>query len=260
MRIVFKSASLNLKLYECGDQSTDWPSVMANLTRDLKKGAGAFVAKDRTPGFVDLSYEKEGIRGGYAAVTVAGVSNWNLETQVYEDMFINQLDNAEWILTPKMLITWGDPNVIRILVNALSVLMGVSVYQKEFENDEMENLLNILTNVKQISGKNPKDCEVRGFNITGVIEDIDGFNFIDNTYSGKVIESVKGAYKFPGNFAADVKLSRKGSVAINARMGMEIELDSILKFLEIIDQRGYEEEEDQDDVEDAEVTSCADLF
>lgn len=267
-KLTFETSSLNLKLFQW---ETDDPQLyMMNLARDLKKGSGMFVAESRTPGFVDLEYDKGCIKGGYAAVTVKAISNYDLEAQICKDVLINTLDTAEFLLLDKLIIASGDGNVIRILIHALSTMMGVTIFQKEFEDSEMENLLNVLSSVKQICGKNPKDSEIRGFNITGVIEDLNDFNFMANgRHDGKTIEAVKGAYNFAGGFAADVKITRKGNLIISgARPGMEIGLDAIQKFLAIVEQEEYQEDyevydpnEGQDDPEDAEVvSSIADLF
>lgn len=243
MNFQFQQNSLNLKLYQTSLSETE----VVELGKILKKGSGRFVPSERTPGFTGIAQERDVLTGVFNTVTVSAIPSFNLETLNDEDVFVNKHETCEFVLCPGLVIAQGSGGAMKLMESALACASGGSIVGKEFDYQEMEVLLDILTNIKAISVKNPKDSEVRTANITGVIEDLDGYNFLAAQPLDRTIESVRGSYTLDG-YGVEVKLTRKGGLTISGRRGMQISLESITEFLRVIEQK-MDEPDMRDDEE-----------
>lgn len=177
---------------------------------------------------------------------LSAVKSYDTDRQTHTDLMFNTLDTVEFLLSDGLLVATGHSETMKSMVSALSVFLGCSVSAMEFEDSEMNNLLDILTNIQLITGKNSKESEVRGFSITGVLEDVEGYNFLDNQ---RTIEAVKGAYTFNCGLTGVVKLTRKGALTITARRGQTIPLSSITQLLNVLGLNYA----DDNDAEDADI-------
>lgn len=241
--LTFESGTLSLRLFDIDRE--DWPRKFCQLCRELKRGSMKFIPQEKVSGFTDLDYGKT-LTGVFASVGLSAVKSYDTDRQTHTDLMFNTLDTVEFLLSDGLLVATGHSETMKSMVSALSVFLGCSVSAMEFEDSEMNNLLDILTNIQLITGKNSKESEVRGFSITGVLEDVEGYNFLDNQ---RTIEAVKGAYTFNCGLTGVVKLTRKGALTITARRGQTIPLSSITQLLNVLGLNYA----DDNDAEDADI-------
>lgn len=238
--IEFVSSSLGLKLFKHSACPED-------IFKDIKKGVGCFVCKDRTPGFADCEYDSDAeiLQGSFLSVVPYATENYT-EEGLQETHIFHTLTSANFYLSERILIATGDMNTIKILLGQLSVMSGNVVRQNEFENEEMENLINILSNIKKIGIKNSKENEIRMATISGNFETLEGYNFLGEKVWGRTIESVKGSFGFENMGVADIQINRKGHLTISGKKGMEIQIAEVVNLLDIIEDIYPDENEGEE--------------
>ena len=185
----------------------------------------------------------------------------------YETLKFRTIEGCQFTLLTNVLITYGKTAPSNGCVNTLAGILGQSIVQKEFDPTDMERLMGRLVNIKHTTATNSKDAEVRKVSIAGKIDDLDAYEFMNSQREGRTIDSIKGMFYFTEQNLLDVKVTRKGSVAITYKGAEEMPLWWLMKFVHLIedtlDPEEWEEfqkdynlsgEEADSEIEDAQIT------
>ena len=181
------------------------------------------------PGFHNLEYHKDAMRGHFSYVTSFEVEN--LSDGMVVKTLNKRIDSCEFILIPNILFAWGKPGPMKILARSLTNLSGYGITPFEFEFTQMSQFQDRLTMLKAISLTNPKDREIRRARLAGRIEDYASYSVIDRQNHG--IDSVSGLIDSPlGPMTVSVRA--KGKITLKVRRGFYLNLECLNWIIKLI--------------------------
>ena len=209
-----------------------WAMKVANLdaTFDtiMKKG-DMFSIETEFPGFHDCDCENSIIRGFYSVVIPFEIEH--LVEGITTKTLFKRIESCEFIITEKVVLTFGKSGPMKLLGAALSALTGEHVDLIEFEFQHMNQLQERMTNIKSIVVTNPKEKEIRRARLAGHMESYTEYNIIDARNHG--IENVAGLIDTPLG-PMTITVGKKGSIRLNVKKGLIMTIECLEWILDLI--------------------------
>lgn len=195
----------------------------------IMKESDSFDLENELPGFHDCDTDGKIIRGFYSIVVPFEVEHL-VEGLTTKTLF-KRIESCEFVLTQRILYTYGKPNPGKLVAGALSNILGFSVELIEFEFDQLNQLQERMTKIKAIVVTNPKEKEIRRARLAGHMENYTEYNVIDPRNHG--IESVAGVVFTPlGQLTLTV--GRKGSLRLGVKKGFILTVECLEWLIDLI--------------------------
>ena len=191
--------------------------------------ADMFCIDTELPGFHDCSYENSIIRGFYSVIIPFEVEH--LVNGIATKTLFKRIESCEFIITSKLIVTFGKAGPMKLLGAALSAATGEHVDLLEFEFQHLNQMQERMTNIKAIVITNPKEKEIRRARLAGHMESYTEYNIIDPRNHG--IENVTGLIDTPLG-PMTVSVERKGSVRLNVKKGLIMTVECLEWILNLI--------------------------
>ncbi len=181
------------------------------------------------PGFHDWDYEEGIIRGFYSAIVPFEIEHMVDGTTT--KTLLKRLESCEFIITEKAMLAFGKPGPMKMLASALSAATGEHVDINEYEFQQLHQMQERMTNIKNVTLTNPKEKEVRRARLAGHMESYTEYNVIDPRNHG--IEIVSGLIDTPLG-PMTLTIGKKGSIRLNVKKGLIMTVECLEWILELI--------------------------
>ncbi|MDD3145976.1 MAG: hypothetical protein PHD82_01630 [Candidatus Riflebacteria bacterium] len=195
----------------------------------IMKKADMFSIETELPGFHDCDCENAIIRGFYSVVIPFEIEH--LVEGITTKTLFKRIESCEFIISEKLVLTFGKSGPMKLLGTALSALTGEHVDLVEFEFHHLNQLQERMTNIKSIVLTNPKEKEVRRARLAGHMENYTEYNIIDPRNHG--IDSVAGLIDTPLG-PMTITVGKKGSIRLNVKKGLIMTIECLEWILDLI--------------------------
>jgi hypothetical protein len=188
----------------------------------------AFDLEQETPGFHDVEFNDNLIRGYYSGVIPFEVEY--LVDGVMARRLHKRIESAEFITDGKLLFAWGKSGPIKGMSMGISALTGSECGYAHFEFEDLDNIQNRMSKLKSIVVKNPKECEVKTCRLAGGIEEYTTYNVVNKNHA---IGQVSGLIDTPHG-SMTLTANQKGSVRLNCSKGQMLNFDLLAWIVNLI--------------------------
>ncbi len=221
--IEITGASISLKCWamKVADVNATFDTIM--------KKADMFSIETELPGFHDCDCENAIIRGFYSVVIPFEIEH--LVEGITTKTLFKRIESCEFIISEKLVLTFGKSGPMKLLGTALSALTGEHVDLVEFEFQHLNQLQERMTNIKSIVVTNPKEKEVRRARLAGHMENYTEYNIVDPRNHG--IDSVSGLIDTPLG-PMTITVGKKGSMRLNVKKGLVMTIECLEWILDLI--------------------------
>lgn len=200
-----------------------------NTFETIMQKADMFSIETELPGFHDCDCESNIIRGFYSVIIPFEIEH--LIDGITTKTLFKRIESCEFIITERMVLTFGKSGPMKLLGTALSAITGEHVDLVEFEFQQMNQLQERMTNIKSIVVTNPKEKEIRRARLAGHMESYTEYNIVDPRNHG--IESVAGLIETPLG-PLTITVGKKGSVRLNVKKGLIMTIECLEWILALI--------------------------
>ena len=222
--------SLTLDIWNC-----EIPNIKETFQKIMNEG-DMFSIDPEFPGFHDCDTDGEIIRGFYSGIIPFEVEH--LKDGITTKELFRRIESCEFIATENVIFTTGKPGPMKGLAHSLSGLSGYHISKVEFEFNQLSQMQERMTRIKNVVVSNPKDKEVRRARLAGQIESYTDYNIIDPRNHG--IESFGGIIDTPlGSMTANI--SRKGKIRLSVKRGFIFTVDCLLWLVNLIKEESSPE-------------------
>lgn len=221
--IEIRGASLTLKhfLMKVADIAETFKAIMSK--------ADMFSIDTELPGLHDCDFENGIIRGFYSVIIPFEIEH--LVDGLNTKTLFKRIESCEFILTEKAMLAFGKPGPMKMLACALSAATGEHVDINEYEFQQLHQMQERMTNIKNVTLTNPKEKEVRRARLAGHMESYTEYNVIDPRNHG--IEIVSGLIDTPLG-PMTLTIGKKGSIRLNVKKGLIMTVECLEWILELI--------------------------
>ena len=221
--IEIAGSSISLKCW-----SMKVENVEATFDTIMNK-ADMFSIDTELPGFHDCDCENSIIRGFYSVIIPFEIEH--LVDGITTKTLFKRIESCEFIITGKLIVTFGKAGPMKLLAVALSAATGEHVDLLEFEFQHLNQLQERMTNIKAIVITNPKEKEIRRARLAGHMESYTEYNISDPRNHG--IENVAGLIDTPLG-PMTITVGKKGSIRLNVKKGLIMTVECLEWILDLI--------------------------
>jgi len=221
--IEIAGSSISLKCW-----SMKVENVEATFDTIMNK-ADMFSIDTELPGFHDCDCENSIIRGFYSVIIPFEIEH--LVDGITTKTLFKRIESCEFIITGKLIVTFGKAGPMKLLGAALSAVTGEHVDLLEFEFQHLNQLQERMTNIKAIVVTNPKEKEIRRARLAGHMESYTEYNIIDPRNHG--IENIAGLIDTPLG-PMTITVGKKGSIRLNVKKGLIMTVECLEWILDLI--------------------------
>jgi len=196
----------------------------------IMQKADKFSIEDELPGFHDCDCENSIIRGFFSVIVPFEIEH--LVNCLNTKTLFKKIESCEFVITEQnRVFAWGAANPIKLLGMSLSAATGLHVDLLEFDFQQLHQMQERMSNIKNVTLTNPKEKEVRKVRLAGHMESYTEYNVIDPRNHG--IENVSGLIDTPLG-PLTITIGKKGSIRLNVKRGQIMTVECIEWIIELI--------------------------
>ena len=202
---------------------------IAETFRKIMSKADMFSIDTELPGLHDCDFENGIIRGFYSVIIPFEIEH--LVDGLNTKTLFKRIESCEFIPTEKALFAFGKPGPMKMLAAALSAVTGEHVDINEYDFQQLHQMQERMSNIKNVTLTNPKEKEIRKARLAGHMESYTEYNVIDPRNHG--IDSVAGLIDTPLG-PMTITVAKNGSIRLAVKKGLIMTVECIEWIIDLI--------------------------